>query len=85
MHKLLFHPQAAKNLKRMHPVDRKRLLKKIEALSKNPQDKNLDIRKLANTKKGYRLRSGSVRAIFEIDEKIKTIYIWDINYRGSIY
>ena len=33
----------------------------------------------------YRLRSGSVRAIFEILEKQKEIWVRKIDYRGSIY
>lgn len=85
MYKLLFHPRAIKNLKRLHPNDQKRVLGKIDRLSKNTQTKKLDTKKLANTKNSFRLRSGDVRAIFEVDKKTKTIYVWDVDYRGSIY
>lgn len=85
MYKLLFHPRAIKNLKRLHQNDRKRILSKIEALSKNPQNKALNIRKLVNTKNSYRLRAADVRAIFEVDNRGKTIYVWDIDYRSKIY
>lgn len=87
MPRLLFHPRAIKKLQQLHPNDRKRILSKIEALSQNPQNKTIDIRKLVNTKNSYRLRSGDVRAIFEVQEtqRTKTIYIWDVDYRGSIY
>lgn len=85
MYKLLFHPQAVKKLKRLHPNDRQRILQKIDKLSQTPQAKELDIKKLANTKNSFRLRSGDVRAIFEVEEETKIIYIWDVDYRGNIY
>lgn len=91
MYRLVFHPQATKKLQKIHPNDQKRILSKIELLAKNPQNRALDIKKLVNTKSSYRLRSGDVRAIFEIQEiekekkAEKIIYIWDIDYRGSIY
>lgn len=85
MYKLLFHPQAVKKLKHLHSNDRQRILKKIDKLSQNPQTKTLDIKKLVNTQNSFRLRSGDIRAIFEVDKKTETIYIWDVDYRGSIY
>lgn len=85
MHKLFYHPEALKKLKRLHPNDRKRILKKLVSLSEDPQSPILDIRKLVNTKSSFRLRTGDIRAIFEIEKDRKIIYIWDIDYRGSIY
>jgi len=85
MYKLFFYPQARKQLKKLHPNDRKRVLAKIELLVKNPRNQSLNIKKLVNTKNSFRLRTGDVRAIFEIEIKIRIIYIWDIDYRGSIY
>ena len=85
MYKLFFFPQARKQLKKLHPNDKKRVLAKIELLVENPRNQSLDIKKLANTKNSFRLRTGDLRAIFEIEIKAKIIYIWDINYRGSIY
>ena len=85
MHKLFYHPDALKKLKRLHPNDRKRALQKLASLSQDPQNPILDAKKLASTKSSFRLRTGDVRAIFEINKENKTIYIWDIDYRGSIY
>lgn len=85
MYKLFFHPRAIKKLKRLHPTDHQRILQKIDKLSQSPQAKELDIKKLANTQNSFRLRSGDIRAIFEVDKKTGIIYIWDIDYRGSIY
>lgn len=85
MYKLLYHPDSIKKLNRLHPNDRKRIINKLTILSNNLHDMSLDIRKLVNTKNSFRLRAGDVRGIFEKDEARKTIYIWDIDYRGSIY
>lgn len=87
MYKLVYYPSAIKKLKKLHPNDQKRIIKKLEGLSKNPRDTSLDIRKLVHTLNSFRLRSGDVRAIFEIseDKEMKIIYVWDIDYRGNIY
>lgn len=85
MYQLLFHPEALKKLKRLHPNDRKRIITKLDLLLQNPRSETLSIRKLANTKNSFRIRSGDLRAIFEIDKEKKIIYIWDVDYRGSIY
>lgn len=85
MYQLFYHPGAVKKLKRLHPNDRKRMLGKLASLSQDPQSPILDMRKLVNTKNSFRLRTGDIRAIFEINKENKIIYIWDIDYRGSIY
>lgn len=85
MYNLNFHPRVAKRLKQLHPNDKKRILEKIDKLSQNPKDTSLDIKKLSGTNSSFRLRSGNLRAIFEFSEKEKIIYVWDIDYRGSIY
>lgn len=85
MYKLLYHPQAVKQLKQLHPTDRERINNKLKLVSENPRDPSLNIKKLVNTESSYRLRSGDIRAIFEVDSPNKTIYIWNIDYRGSIY
>jgi mRNA interferase RelE/StbE len=85
MYKVFYHPEALKKLKRIHPNDRKRILEKIIRLSQDPQNPTLDVKKLASTKRSFRLRTGDIRAIFEVNKESKTIYIWDIDYRGSIY
>lgn len=84
-YQLLYHPQAVKKMKQLHPNDQKRLFKKLDSLCKNPQSANLDIKKLAGTNQSFRIRTGDVRAIFELDRDAKIIYVWDIDYRGNIY
>lgn len=84
-YRLLYHPRCLKRLKKIPEIDRRRVLEKLNDLSGNPFSRHLDIKKLVKTKKGFRLRVGDLRAIFEIEEKDKTIYVWEIDYRGKVY
>jgi len=82
---LLYHPRAIKNLKRIHPTDQKKIIKKLEQLAKEPTSISLNVKKLVNTGRTYRLRVGNLRVIYEIDRGKRKIYVWDIDYRGNIY
>ena len=82
---LLYHPRAVKNLKRIHPTDQKKIIKKLEQLAKEPTSISLNVRKLVNTGQSYRLRVGNLRVIYEVDKGKRIIYVWDIDYRGNIY
>lgn len=85
MYQLIYHPSVWKKLKRIHPKDKKRMITRLELFAKNPHDAQIDIKKLITTVQSYRIRSGNVRAIFEIDEEAKKIYVWEIDYRGNVY
>ena len=85
MYELLFHPKAAKRLNKIHPNDKNRTLNKLDKLTKTPKTNKLDTKKLVNTTNSYRLRTGDIRVIYEVDHKRKKLYIWDIDYRGNIY
>lgn len=85
MYKLSYRPECIKFLKKIPKKDGVAILQKLEQLSKKPfSPTNLDIKKLA-TKQSYRLRYRSIRVIFELDPESQTIYIHEINFRGSIY
>jgi len=60
-------------------------VEKIEILDKNPLSKELDVKKLATSKRSFRLRIGNFRVIFEVDFEKKIIYIHEVGFRGSIY
>lgn len=84
-YKFLYHPQCLKKLRKIPRIDQSRILKKLQELSSNPYTKSLDTKKLIKTQNNYRLRIGNLRAIYEIGEKEKTIFVWEIDYRGNIY
>lgn len=82
---VVFHPDTKKFLKKITHKNFQQIIKKIKQLQKNPFDKQLDIKKLATMGNSYRLRIGKIRVIYELDLSNNTLYIWDIDFRGSIY
>lgn len=84
MYKVLFTKKAEKGLDKLALKDIKSTLKKVSKLN-YPFPKNFDIKGIVDVKGFYRLRSGKVRVIFEIDEKKGKIWIRKIGYRGGIY
>ncbi len=85
MYEVKFHSQVKKQTKKLHPQDQKRFFRAVNRLKKNPYSKTLDIKRLENTRLGWRLRLGDIRILYSIEKKGKTIYIWEVGYRGSIY
>lgn len=82
---LLYHPRSLKFLKKIPKKEATNVLAKLEQLAGNPNTRNLDITRLATTQKSFRLRTGKIRVVYEIDQNAKTIYIQDIDFRGNIY
>ncbi|PJE68902.1 hypothetical protein COU96_02730 [Candidatus Shapirobacteria bacterium CG10_big_fil_rev_8_21_14_0_10_38_14] len=87
MYKVAFRERTLKFLTKKLPFkSRKKVLKKIETLAKNPFTPTLDIKKLSffkNLQKAYRLRIGNLRIIYELDTKKKKIIIYQIDYRRT--
>jgi len=85
MYKLLYHPRCIKFLQKLPKRETDKILLKIGQLKKDPLSSELDIKKLATTKRSYRLRIGNIRVIYEVENKGKVIYIHEIDFRGNIY
>lgn len=76
--------QAQKTLQNLAKAHRYRITEKIMILGRNPRDVTLDVKPLEG-QAGYRLRIGSWRVIFDLDEEIKLISIEKIKTRGDVY
>lgn len=86
MYKVLYHPTVFKFFKKISKKDLQNLVSKIEKVSQNPfVSGNMDIKKLINTSSSYRLRYRNFRIVYQIDQKGKTVYIREIDFRGNIY
>lgn len=83
-YEILLTKKAEKNLTHLASYDAKNIIRRLRQLS-IPFPDNLDIKKMSGTPGFYRLRSGSVRAIFEILVKQKEIWVRKIDYRGNMY
>ena len=85
MIEIKYHPRAIKFLRKISKKESEKILITIEQLPKSKTTGNLDIKKLINTKRTWRLRIGNIRVVYEYDIEAKIIYIHDIDFRGNIY
>lgn len=83
-YKVFFTKKSEKDLTHLAAHDAKHIIRRLKQLVV-PFPHNLDIKKMSGSPGFYRLRSGSVRAIFEVFEKQKEIWVRRIDYRGNIY
>lgn len=86
MYKLLIEKKAAKFLSRLTAKSYKIVSSAIKKLSSFHEIKNLDMKPLKGKYKNMmRLRVGSRRVLFTVDEVKKEIKVWIIENRGDIY
>jgi mRNA interferase RelE/StbE len=74
---------AERDLKRLTAEEFNRIIENIRGLRENPRPPGC--RKIASSKNDWRIRVGSYRIIYEIDDKAKTIKILRIRYRREAY
>jgi len=68
-----------------HPKIMKRFFDKIQKLTKDPFDTSLDTKNFRGKENCYRLRIGKYRFLYEIEEKIISIYFFKADSRGDVY
>lgn len=80
-----FYKEALKYLQRLDKPSRIRIVQYLEILSENPFHPELDIKRMRGTSEEYRLRVGSFRIIYTIEEKQLIIHVLKIGSRGDVY
>ncbi|MFA5242584.1 MAG: type II toxin-antitoxin system RelE/ParE family toxin [Sulfuricella sp.] len=81
---LIIKQQARKKLQSLSRPERFRLAEKIELLGDNPDNTELDIKKLEG-ETFYRMRVGNWRVIFDRQDAVKVIAIEKVKPRGDAY
>jgi len=81
---LMIKQQARKKLQSLSRPERFRLAEKIELLGANPDNTELDIKKLEG-EPYYRMRVGNWRVIFDRQDAVQVIAIEEIKPRGDAY
>lgn len=81
---IIIRKQAKKKLEALCLADRVRITEKIMLLGTNPNNPELDIKKL-EAEPYYRLRAGRWRVIFDKQDVLKIISIEKIKPRGDAY
>jgi mRNA interferase RelE/StbE len=78
-----FARSARKELQSLPIAVAARILKKVEALSKNPRP--VGSKKLIGAKDLWRLRVGDYRVVYKIDEADGTVDISVVRHRREVY
>jgi mRNA interferase RelE/StbE len=82
VYKVLLLPTAQKDLDELRGKTLDLFIKKIKALQENPRPHGC--LKLT-TEHGYRIRSGTHRIIYRVDDKKKEVFIYRIKHRKEAY
>ena len=83
-YRLLIKASAAKELEASGTkADRRRIVERIQALAVNPRAQGSE--KLAGYADRYRVRQGSYRIVYLIDDARREITIFKIGHRKDVY
>ena len=75
---------AAKELEEIgRPVDRRRLVERIQALAENPRPAGCE--KLAGREDRLRIRQGDYRVLYAIDDEKRIVTVVKIGHRKNVY
>ncbi|MBW6537083.1 MAG: type II toxin-antitoxin system RelE/ParE family toxin [Mariniphaga sp.] len=86
MYTLIIHKKAAKFLKSRNSSTKSIIVKKLELLKENPYSHPLlDIKKLKGVENVFRLRIGTIRIIYQVEEHELMILVISAGGRGDVY
>lgn len=74
---------AAKQVRRLEPGDRRRVLAAIDSLTDHPRPPG--VRKLVGEVNVWRIRTGDFRVIYEIDDRRVSILVVRVGNRRDVY
>ncbi len=83
MYEVLLERNAEKDLRKLPKNVFKQLITKIKLLADTPRPKGA--KKLIDSKDFWRIRMGSYRIIYEINDSSETIRIYKIKHRKDVY
>lgn len=81
-YKIYFKESVEKDFRAIPKKDLKRVLSRIEALAKDPRPPGHE--KLTGQEK-YRIRQGTYRIIYSIQDKELTIWVVKVGHRKDVY
>jgi mRNA interferase RelE/StbE len=79
---VLIKPSATRELERIPKENRRRMARRIEALSADPRPSGCE--KLSGEDK-YRVRQGAYRIIYLVDDGKREVLVFKIGHRREVY
>lgn len=83
MYDVLLERAAERDIRRLPQAEFHRLVARIKALGEKPRPSGS--RKITGSKNDWRIRVGTYRVIYEIDEKAKTVMVMRVRHRREAY
>lgn len=80
---LLIKRSAEKELKRLPPIDLRRIIDRIHGLAQQPRPAGCE--KLSGDAERYRVRQGDYRIMYRIDDAARLVEIIKIGHRREVY
>ena len=82
-HEVVLQPSAARELRNLPKVIRKRIGKKIDELAENPRPP--DAKALAGGEGFRRVRAGDYRIVYTVKDQVLIVLVVRIGHRRDIY
>ena len=82
-YRVVFKASADRELDSIHPKDRARVFRRIEALADDPRPHGSE--KMSGAEREYKFRSGDYRVIYTVDEAARLVTIQKVGHRGDVY
>ncbi len=83
MYIVVFRPRAKRQFQKFSPDLQHRIRAAITGLAENPRPYGCT--KIQNQENRYRIRVGTYRVIYEINDAIITVFVAEIDHRKNIY
>ena len=83
MYDIFLEQRAERDLKALSVEEFHRIIAAIQALAGSPRPSGC--RKISGSKSDCRIRVGSYRVIYEIDDKARTIRVMRVRHRRDVY
>ena len=83
MHEVYTERAAERDLRRLPPGDFERIIAVIRALAADPRPPGS--RKMVSSKSDWRIRIGTWRVIYEVDDEAEVVQIMRVGHRREVY
>jgi mRNA interferase RelE/StbE len=83
MHEVLLERAAQRDLRKLAPDIFRRVVDAIRALAAEPRPPGC--RKISGSRSDYRIRIGTIRVIYEIDDRVREVRIMRVKHRREAY